>query len=327
MSRSQGPVRVAAAALVALFAALALAAPAVAVMIGIGDQKLDMFGDPRFTALGVTIARRNVSWDTLTSPAQTAALDRWLADAKAARIAPLLGFDHSWKPGRHTVLPTPAQFRAQFVRFHRRYPWVRDYATWNEANYCGQKICHRPDLAAAYYRAIRSACPHCTVLAAELLDEPGMVRWVKSFDHYARVDPGFWGLHDYIGANRFQTASTRALLRATRGQIWLTEIAGLVARHNHSRVDFRQGPAHAADVTAFIFSKLVPLSRRISRVYLYEWNPVSRLDSWDSALIGLDDMPRPAYRVLEHVLERQRASSAHRAAGRRAAVASPPGRG
>jgi hypothetical protein len=298
--------RLAASALLSLVAALALAAPAGAVQIGIGDQKPDMFRDPRFIALKLKIVRRNVSWDVLTSRAQTAVLDRWMAAAHALAIHPLVGFDHSWKPGHTKILPTPRQFRAQFLAFRHRYPWVRDFATWNEANYCGQKICHRPDLAAAYYHVLRAACPHCTVLAAELLDEPGMVSWVRQFDHYARVDPGYWGLHDYIGANRFQTASTRQLLSVTHGQIWLTEIAGLVARHNHSHVDFPQNASHAAAVTEFIFNKLVALSPRISRVYLYEWNPLSRIDSWDSALIGLNDKPRPAFNVLEQVLATQR---------------------
>jgi hypothetical protein len=298
-------VRLVTGALLALGLALALAAPAGAVQIGIGDQKPDMFSDPRFKALDLKLVRRNVSWDVLLSRSQTAALDRWLSAARNQGIQPLLGFDHSWSPGRHKILPTARQFRTQFLRLHHRYPWVKDFATWNEANYCGQKICHHPDLVAAYYHVLRSSCPHCTVLAAELLDQPGMVAWVRQFDHYARVDPGYWGLHDYIGVNRFQTASTRQLLRATHGQIWLTEVAGLVARHNHSNVQFTQSAAHAADVTAFIFSKLVRLSPRISRVYLYEWDPVSALDSWDSALIGLNGQARPAYTVLARIRDAQ----------------------
>jgi hypothetical protein len=285
---------------------LALTPPAGAVVIGIGDQKPDMFSDVRFRALQLTIARRNVSWDALTSPSQAAVLDRWLKAARAEHIQPLLGFDHSWTPGRSKILPTPAQFRAQFLRLRHRYPWVRDFATWNEANYCGQKICHHPDLAAAYYHVLRTACPHCTVLAAELLDEPGMVAWVRQFDHYAHVDPGYWGLHNYIGVNRFQSTSTRQLLKATHGQIWLTEVAGLVSRRNHSKVHFTQSAAHAADVTSFIFNKLVRLSRRISRVYLYEWDPATRLDSWDSALMSLNGPPRPAYYVLARFLAAQR---------------------
>ena len=293
-------------ALLAVGLALALAAPAGAVLIGIGDQKPDMFKDPRFLSLRLNIARRNISWDVLMSRSQTAALDAWLNAAREQGIAPLLGFDHSWTAGRHKILPTPRQFRTQFLRIHHRYPWVKDFATWNEANYCGQKICHRPDLVAAYYHVLRTSCRSCTVLAAELLDQPGMVAWVRQFDHYAHLDPGYWGLHDYIGVNRFQTASTKQLLRATRGQIWLTEVAGLVARHNHSTVQFKQSAAHAADVTAFIFGKLTRLSPRISRVYLYEWDPVSRLDSWDSALMGLNGQPRPAYTVLQRILAAQR---------------------
>jgi hypothetical protein len=300
-------VRLVTGGLLAVGLALALAAaPAGAVTIGIGDQKPDMFSDPRFVSLHLNVARRNISWDVLMSRSQTAALDQWLKAARAGRIRPLLGFDHSWTPGRHKILPTPSQFRTQFVRIHHRYPWVKDFATWNEANYCGEKTCHHPELVAAYYHVLRTSCPNCTVLAAELLDQPGMVDWVRQFDHYARVDPGYWGLHDYIGVNRFQTASTKQLLRATHGQIWLTEVAGLVARRNRSNVRFKQSAAHAADVTAFIFSKLVHLSPRISRVYLYEWDPVSRLDSWDSALMGLNGEPRPAFAVLQRILAEQR---------------------
>lgn len=291
------------------------AAPAAAVVIGIGDQKPDMFSDPHFQALHLTIVRRNISWDVLTSRAQTAALDKWLSAARAQHVEPLLGFDHSWIPRHSKILPSVKEFRLQFLRIRRRYPWVRNYATWNEANYCGERICHHPDLAAAYYRVLRAACPHCTVLAAELLDMPGMVAWVRKFDHYARVNPGYWGLHNYVGVNRFQTASTRQLLRVTRGQIWLTEVAGLVSRHNHSHVDFVQSAAHAADVTSFIFNRLVHLSRRISRVYLYEWDPLTPLDSWDSALIGLDGQPRPAYYVLQRVLAAQRGGAPGGATG------------
>jgi hypothetical protein len=300
-------VRLVTGGLLAVGLALALAAaPAGAVTIGIGDQKPDMFSDPRFVSLHLNVARRNISWDALMSRSQTAALDQWLKAARAGGIRPLLGFDHSWTPGRHKILPTPSQFRTQFVRIHRRYPWVKDFATWNEANYCGQKICHHPDLVAAYYHVLRTSCRGCTVLAAELLDQPGMVAWVRQFDHYAHVDPGYWGLHDYIGVNRFQTASTKQLLRATHGQIWLTEVAGLVSRRNRSKVHFKQSAAHAADVIAFIFGKLVHLSPRISRVYLYEWDPVSTLDSWDSALIGLNGQPRPAFAVLQRILAAQR---------------------
>ncbi len=112
-------------------------------------------------------------------------------------------------------------------------------------------------------------------------------------------EPGIWGLHNYIGANRLSTASTRALLGTTRGEIWFTETAGVVARNNHSAHDFPESPAHAAKVTRFVFDRLAPLSGRIERVYLYQWNAgTRRREPWDSALIGPHGTPRPAFWVL-----------------------------
>ncbi|MGI8558177.1 MAG: hypothetical protein ACR2ND_07695 [Solirubrobacteraceae bacterium] len=270
--------------------------------VGIGDQKADMFSDPRFLSLGLTHARRAVAWDALDVRYQTADIAGWLRAARAAGVSPLISFDHSRRNGRHRVLPTAKQFRHQFARFHARYPWVRDYATWNEANYCGEITCHHPELVAAYYHAMRSVCPHCRILGAELLDVPGMLAWERKFVHAARVSPHYWGLHNYVGANRFSTATTRQLLRATHGEVWFTEIAGLVARRNRRAVHFPQSAAHAALVTRFIFSKLVRLSPRVTRVYLYQWDTRTRLDSWDSALIGLDGSARPAYAVLQQIL-------------------------
>ena len=211
---------------------------------------------------------------------------------------PLISFEHSWIADRHRQLPSAAQLARQFRVLHARYPWVTDFATWNEANYCGQPTCHSAVLVAAYYRQMRRICPACNVLAAELLDVPGMVAWVRDLRRALGYEPGIWGLHNYIGANRLQSASTQALLSATHAQIWFTETGGVVARHNHSAHDFPESPAHAAVVTRFVFDRLVPLSTRIARVYLYQWNAATHRARaapipWDSALIGPRGAPRP----------------------------------
>ncbi|HEX2016570.1 MAG TPA: hypothetical protein VGN69_07730 [Solirubrobacteraceae bacterium] len=273
------------------------------VLVGIGDQKPAMFSDPRFAALGLRHARLTVAWDAMDSRRQRARLDVWMRHARAAHVAPLVTFDHSWRRGHHRQLPSPGRFGHEFRMLRSRYPWVRDYSTWNEANLCGEPTCHRVALVAAYYRTLRHNCPGCHVLAAELLDLPNMVSWARQFRRAARVDPHFWGLHNYIGANRFSDASTRALLRVTHGQLWFTETGGLVVRRNRSKVHFRQSAAHAANVTRYLFHSLATLSPRITRVYLYEWNALTSRDSWDSALIGADRRPRPAYAVLVHELD------------------------
>ena len=290
-----------AAPLVVLLAALAVAAPASALTIGIADQKPDMFSDPRFQDSGIRFARRAVAWDALTSPGQTAALDEWMNAARAAHVDPLVSFTHSSVDRRQ--LPTPERLLYEFRRFRARYPWVTEFATWNEANHCGEPTCHRPELVAAYWRKLRIACPQCKILGAEVLDMPNMTSWVKAFRRVSKVQPRYWGLHNYIDANRLRTSGTKRLLKATGSAlIWFTETGGIVSRTNRRKVTFPESASHAAIATRFVFDKLVPLSPRNTRVYLYHWNSEPGPKTWDSALIGPGGRPRPAFRVLEREL-------------------------
>jgi len=293
-------------------AALAFAAPAGALTVGIADNKPDMFSDPRFEASGVSHARISVPWDALSSPWQTQLLDDWMAAAHNAHVDPLISFGHSRIDRRK--LPTPERFLYEFRRFRARYPWVDEFATWNEANHCGEPTCHRPALVAAYYRKLHRECPQCRILAAEVLDMPNMVSWVRSFRRAARQEPRYWGLHNYIDANRGRTIGTRRMLHAVKGQVWFTETGGIVRRTNPHRVTFPESAKHAATATRFLFNKLVPLSRRVTRVYIYHWNAVLTGGTWDSALIGPTGHTRPAYNVVEKVLHEQAARRAARAA-------------
>src|SRR4051794_41656948 len=99
--------------LAAVFAAtLTPAAPAAALTVGIADNKIDMFFDPRFAASGVTSARISVGWDALSSPWQTEQLDQWLTAAHNAGVDPLISFGHSRTDRR--ALPTPERFLFEF---------------------------------------------------------------------------------------------------------------------------------------------------------------------------------------------------------------------
>jgi hypothetical protein len=265
-----------------------------------------MFTDPLFTGLKLQDARVSIAWNALHVRWQRQELDAWMAAAKAAGVRPLVTFDHarSTSARARKQLPRPEQLAHELRMLRRRYPFVRQFASWNEANYCGEKTCHRPELVAAYYRALKLACPTCRILAAELLDMPGMTQWVRGFIHKARLQPKYWGLHNYLDANYLRTSGTRALLRATKGEIWFTETGGIVKRRNGSRVrGFTESATHAAIATRWVFNKLVALSpRRITHVYLFHWNPSTTHDSWDSGLVNIHDQPRPAYRVLKKFL-------------------------
>jgi polysaccharide biosynthesis protein PslG len=277
----------------------ATAAPGVEV--GIADQKVDMFSDPRFQTLGITRARLAIGWDALTSQREVAEIDAWLRGAQAAGVEPLISFMHS-RSNRRSV-PTPERLKYEFRRFRQFWPWVTTFATWNEANHCGEPLCHRPRLAAAYYRALRRECPTCTIIAPEVLDMPNMRTWVKAFNRKLGYSPRIWGLHNYIEANRFTTRRLRQLLRAApRAQVWLTETGGLVRRDNASTTDIPEGARHAGEVTRFIFDRILPRNPRISRVYIYHWNAGPPETTWDSGLITPGGRERSALFVLARVL-------------------------
>jgi polysaccharide biosynthesis protein PslG len=299
-------------------AALVIAAPSQAVVatsaatpaksdrpiIGIGDQKADMFADSRFLDIGITHARINIGWDEMYFLPNADRLRDWMEAAHNAGVAPLVTFGHSWQPRRRRVLPTVDQFVTAFVRFRLLYPWVRDFAVWNEANHCGEPTCHKPGLVADYYDALHAECPSCRILAAELLDLKNMGAWVRQFNRRLGYQAKYWGLHNYLDANRLRTRATSELLSLTKGQIWLTETGGIVARRNRSEIapKFEESTRHAAVAIRWLFDRLVPLSKRITRVYLYNWNAASKKDTWDSALIGPNGNARPAFRVLQRVL-------------------------
>jgi hypothetical protein len=271
------------------------------VQVGISDQKPDMFSDPRFGALGIQRARLAIGWDALTSPWQAKELDAWLSAARAAGVEPLISFGHSRTTRRS--LPTPERMRYEFRHFRELYPWVKTFATWNEANHCGEPTCNRPALVAAYYRALREECPSCTILAAEMLDMPNIARYVRAMRRKLGYTPPVWGLHNYVEANRFTMRRLRELLHATPGaKLWLTETGGLVARRNRSTTDIPQGPRHAGEVMRYIFDRILPGNPRISRVYLYHWNAGPPGGTWDSALITPGGRRRTALDVLRRVL-------------------------
>ena len=293
------------AALVAPAAASAAKQPAAkkptAVTVGIADQKADVFNDPRFERLGIRQARLFVGWDAMRSDWQKREIDQWLFLARLQGVNPLVTFGHSRT--RRRSLPSPKRMRSEFRTFRRRYPWVRTFATWNEANHCGEPVCNKPKLVAQYWRQLRISCPRCTIVAVELLDQPNIVSWARRFRRAAGREPGIWGLHNYVEANRFRMTRTQSFLKATRGKVWITETGGLVRRRNRSTTDIPESPSHAARVTRYLFDHVARKNPRITRLYLYQWNVISRRETWDSAFIGPDGKRRPAYDVLVDELD------------------------
>src|SRR3954447_16003706 len=284
----------------------ALAAPAAADAavrlqdVGIADQKPDMFTDPRFAQLGIKRARIDLAYDVLLDGGQTAVLDQWMAAAHAAGVQVLVTFDRSRRPGRKSFRPDNYSLVKQFNRLRARYPFVKEWVTWNEPN-----LSQTASRTARQWLALKKACPTCRIVAADLVDRPNLGRWAKLFIRTAHQQPGYWGLHNYADANQYKPRATKALLKAVKGRIWLTETGGVVKRRNGSDVKYTgESLTHAAKAINYIFTKLVRLSPRIQRVYVFHWN--GRNVTWDSALISPNGNPRPAFTVLANALRHLR---------------------
>ena len=288
-------------------------------LVGIGDDKLDLFSDPKVLALGVKDVRYDMAWDALSVASERTAVTRWMIAAKAHGLSVLITIDHSrsviWRRvnghrkafSQTRVLPTEAQYVKAFRAFRARFPWVTQFATWDETNYYGEPTYNKEALVASYYLGVRAACSKCTILAAEFLDVTKhqaipIATWAAQFIKYAHMQPPYWGLNNYEDANHLVTSGVRQLLAAVRGKIWLAETGGIVYRYAHPNPGFPQNAAHAARADRFLLSTLAAISPRVQRVYLYEWDAHSPHDGWDTALISAAGATRESYVVLAQTL-------------------------
>jgi polysaccharide biosynthesis protein PslG len=286
-----------------LLAFLVLAAPAAAKVpvVGIGDQHPEMFSDPAFTALGVKHSRYLLAWDWYRSPRTVAATDWWMSAARSAGVQPLVAFTRNWRPSGQYKLPPLALYRKSFRTFRARYPDVTEFSAWNEANHTAQPTAKNPKAAARYFNAMRRDCPTCRIVAADVLDGVDAVAWIKRFKRYA-PQARIWGLHNYKDAND-RTNSTRRFLKAVRGEVWLTETGGILRLKPHpgSHGDGRtQTQPQQARAIARVF-KIARASRRVTRVYFYEWKKQPK-NRWDSAFLNANGTLRPAYHALQRGL-------------------------
>jgi Glycosyl hydrolase catalytic core len=285
----------------------AAAAPAAHVTVGVGEQTSRLFGDPRFTLTGVRHVRLIVPYDVVHARGKVLRwTDDWLDGARARGLDPLVTFNHAWIGKRRWHLPTVREYATRVREFRRRYPWVHEYATWNEANHKrDQPTGLHPVRTAAFFRALRRQCraAGCKVVAADVLvsDSPRTWRWLEAFRRAAGRVPLRWGLHNYPDANRFSTRRTRKFLRRLPGQIWFTETGGVVKFGNR----FARNERRAARAVAQVF-RLTRLSPRITRVYFYNWRAQPGARRWDSGLIAASGRTRPAFRILVRYLGQAR---------------------
>jgi hypothetical protein len=296
------PLRPLLAALACLLTVLVAPAAAHAAqpVIGYGDQRPEMFSDPLFAQLNIRDTRLAVEWDTFRFEAKTAKLDAWMAAAKAAGSRPLVAIEHSWTPGRTKLAPSAGQYTTLIRTLRTRYPLVRAYSPWNEANHSSQPTARKPKLAATYWKLMRQACAGCQVTSPVYLDLPGATsrRWLAAFRKATGNRVRLWAIHGYGDLNRGSDKSLARLVRALPGKIWVTEAAGWVAFAG----SWKYNEARAARAITYTFKLVRKYRARITRWYFYQWQGVAKGARWDSGVVGVNGRPRPGYEALRRGL-------------------------
>jgi hypothetical protein len=296
----------------AVLAGFGLAATAdrsqAAISVGIGEQDASMFTDPLFTKLKVKRARYFPSWNVALKRREAQWLDIWLGQAKAARVEPLISFSAalgSRCPARPCKLPSVKEFTRAFKAFRKRWPQVKVVSPWNEANHRSQPTFRNPKRAAQFYNVVRSNCRGCKIVAADVIDERNMESWLSTFRRTAKK-PKIWGLHNYRDTNLRKgqvTGGTRRLVKAVRGQIWLTETGGIVKfvlPTGGTLFPFSESRANKAVKRMFSLAK--KYRSRIKRLYIYNWRQPTFSNRFDAGLLRKNGKARPAYSTVHKTL-------------------------
>lgn len=320
-------------ALLLLATALPSAAAGAPIRVGVGDQSPRLFADPRFEELELRQARYFVRWDVMDRRAERLAMRTWVKQARAAGARPLIHLSTTTFDPKKAPRPSVDRYRRTATRLvaYLRRLGVRDFGTFNEANHKTQPTWDSPSHAALYfqamYRAVHRGCStrHCRVVALDVLDQPGVERYIERF--YDRLRTRTWrgrakivGVHNYSDVNRGSTTRTRRIIKEVRShqrgaRFWFTETGGLVGFGSGfpcdpaSPASVRSAERRAADAVDRVF-RLAQTYRSVGvqRVYLYNWfgtdcAPNSRVDrssrdadelsAFDAGLVRADGTARP----------------------------------
>jgi hypothetical protein len=282
--------------------ATALVAPATshAALYGFSEQQATMFDHPLYQNLTkVKVARYIAPWDVTSDARDRANWEAWLAGAQRDRAKILVSFYYD----RDTPmkLPTVKQYEKAMKAFKKAYgSKVESISPYNEANRDDSKH-HRfrgpsPKQAAQYYEVARKVFKGKKIVGLDLLDQNNVkpsLKYLQSFKRYVKVQPKIWGLHNYSDTNRNSSKRTKAVLRAVKGEVWLTETGGLVKLGT----SFPYNQDRAAKSLKYMF-KLAKSNPRLKRLYIYQWTGAAPTDVFDAGLVNPDGTQRPGYDVV-----------------------------
>ena len=290
--------------------ALGAASAEARLVVGIADQKPDMFTHPQFQRLDVERTRAIIPWDAINKPAERAYWDQWMRAARRERLEIVVAFNLSSNqacPLRPCRAPSARSYNRAVRKFHRRYRryGVRIYQPWNESNSRTQPTTGRRGAkrVAGYYKILRRMCGRrCTVTGADIQDIGRFTTYTRDFLRYVgrRQRPRIMGFHNYSDTNRRGYSRTRSFIRALprRTRVWLTETGGLFKFVTQTgRVSLSPNETRQARSMSHMFRIAKRYSRYIDRVYIYQWR-AHATDRFDAGLVDPNGVPRKAYGVV-----------------------------
>jgi hypothetical protein len=289
------------------------------VLTGIGDEYVQMFSSRYWRQLHVGITRYIVPYDVMAHSRELLEAARWIDTAVSNHQQILASFYHSKQSPM--AMPSGALYRGDVAKFIRRFPQVRQYEAWNEADrgyVPGYFASPTPMQSAVYYRELRSVAHHDTVLGLDILDSyiigptlSYVAEFKRDISRLRLPMPTLWGLHNYSDTNRYESSRTRAILAAVPGDLWLTETGGVVQYGTDFTNLHGAGLSRAASALEYMF-KLSYISPRLQRLYIYDWYGAGPRARFDAGIMDRYGHPRQGYVVVcNHLLHHSKLCRVH----------------
>ncbi|HEX8102930.1 MAG TPA: hypothetical protein VF533_09970 [Solirubrobacteraceae bacterium] len=288
----------------------ASAAAEAKVTVGIGQQDARMFDSPLWQALKLKKVRYLVPWNVVSTPDQMAEVVGFMTKARSVNQQVLVTFTATRgcfingkyaKRKKLCKLPTVKQYTKAVKAFHRTFPFVKEYAAWNEANHVSQPTYKNPKRAAQYYLAFKKkVCKKCKVIAGDLLDSSNLRAYALKMRKVKGMKRAkLWGLHNYTDSNRRRSRGTSAMLRTVPGEVWVTETGGISI---FTGSNLRPNAQTAVKAMKYLFSlakkfgkKRRGMKSKITRLYPYDFGPSAPNMRFDASLLNPDGTPRPVF--------------------------------
>ena len=205
-------------------------------------------------------------------------------------------------------MPSVAVYKRDVAKFIKRFPHVREYQAWDEANrgYVQRLLSRAPRRcrtrsttrrsSATAYRA-RSSAWTCSIRTNIYPTLDYIAEFKREIYRLRTLMPTVWGLHDYSDLNRLESWRTRDLVADLGGEVWLTETGGIVKFGGAFPNNHGSGLARAARVLQFMFG-VAASSPRIKRLYIYDWTGGTSSTRFDAGLMNAHYKPRQGYVVV-----------------------------